>query len=129
VSASPDDSPRSVPILGWLSRGLLIIEVQEPAEPRAVLDSAHSPRSATRSVDQPVAKPLVVPLKVVVIGVLPHDSAKVTLPERDDLRETFRSDGPDKPLCVPYWLPDASAYAASRYSWCNPPRIEISVTA
>ena len=43
----------------------------------------------------------------------------VIRPSRDDDCEAR----PDRP----YWLPDASDYAASRYSWCSPPKIGISM--
>lgn len=88
-SADGHAASRIVPKLRQRSRSLSLVETKEPAEPFPTLDSADFSIPGTRSVDETVAQPLMIPFEMIVARVLSHHSPKMRLAERDDLREAL----------------------------------------
>lgn len=68
-----------VPLLRRRSRGLPIVEIEEPAEPIAAFNPTQPGTSALGLVDQTIAKSLMVPLQMIVLGVLGNGSPKMRL--------------------------------------------------
>jgi hypothetical protein len=94
-----------------------VIVVQDTAKPLPALNRSIHTGAVGQLLDQLVVEPLlvdfvtlhgvavqrqhlVIALQVVVLRVLLHGLAKVTLAQRNDLGQTLGFDGMHKPLCI-----------------------------
>jgi hypothetical protein len=94
-----DDCPRSVPKLSRPLRRPPVIP-KHPAQPFPAFYSTIVAPLAIRTFDQLVAKALVIPLAMVVLDVLRDAPAKMALAKRNDLRQAFGLDRPNKSLRI-----------------------------
>ncbi len=74
---------RCVPKLGPPSRGPPVIVVQNTTEPLPTLNRGIHPGAVDQLLDQLIVEPLVIAFNVIVLRVLLHGLAKVTLAQRD----------------------------------------------
>jgi len=77
---------RSVPKLGPPSRGPPVVVVQNTTKPLSAVNRAVHIGSVDQLLDQFVVESLVIALLMVVLRVVRHGPAKVTLAQGDDLR-------------------------------------------
>lgn len=75
-----------------------MIEVQEPAQPGAILDRGVVVLGVEARLDELVVDSLVMPLAVVVLDVLSDDSPEMALAERNDVVEAFAADAANEAL-------------------------------
>ena len=80
------------------SRGLAMVEVEQPAEPHPPSHAGRWPHRRWRAAQQLVLKTLMVPLPVVVLDILVDQLSEVSLTQRHDSAETFLLDGANEPL-------------------------------